>query len=262
MEYYLYIRTMKQYRPRLTQKEYEIIQQHRTNNGVGIIGDTHEPFCHPDYRDFCYEVFDRFGVSDIVHIGDEVDNAALSYHEKLTDMPNAESEAEQAQKAMEKWYATFPDVKVCVGNHSALPFRQATTAGIPKRFLKSYEEIWKAPKGWKWELNWEIDNVIYEHGTGSSGARAAVNRATANRQSTVIGHCHSFGGVNYMASRNDLIFGMNVGCGIDVDAMAFSYGKNFPKKPTLGCGVVLDGGKTALFIPMDLGSKIIHKNTL
>ena len=44
--------------------------------------------------------------------------------------------------------------------------------------------------------------------------------------------------------------------GIDVDAMAFSYGKNFPKKPTLGCGVVLDGGKTALFIPMDLGSKI------
>jgi len=145
---------MKQFRPRLTQKEYEIIQQHRSGSGVGIIGDTHEPFCHPDYRDFCYEVFDRFGVSDIVHIGDEVDNAALSYHEKLTDMPNAES----------------------VGNHSALPFRQATTAGIPKRFLKSYEEIWNAPKGWKWELNWEIDNVIYEHGTGSSGARAAVNR--------------------------------------------------------------------------------------
>ena len=85
---------------------------------------------------------------------------------------------------------------------------------------------------------------------------AHKNRAISNRQSTVIGHCHSFGGVNYMASRNDLIFGMNVGCGIDVDAMAFSYGKNFPKKPTLGCGVVLDGGRTAIFIPMDLGSRI------
>ena len=245
-------------RLRLTPQEVEMVENHRNTSNVGIIGDTHEPFCHPSYRDFCYEVFNRFGVSDIVHIGDEVDNSALSYHEKMAEMPNAESEAEKAQAAMEKWYATFPDVKVCVGNHSALPFRQATTAGIPKRFLKSYEEIWNAPKGWKWELQWEIDNVLYEHGTGSSGARAAVNRATANRQSTVIGHCHSFGGVNYMASRNDLIFGMNVGCGISVSALAFHYGKNFPKKPTLGCGVVLDEGKTALFIPMDLGSKIVH----
>jgi hypothetical protein len=162
---------------------------------------------------------------------------------------------EQAQKAMEEWYKTFPKVKVCVGNHSALPFRQATTAGIPKRYLKTYEEIWNAPKGWEWKMDWEIDNVLYTHGTGSSGVSGARNRAIANRQSTVIGHSHSFGGVSYMASRNDIIFGMNVGCGIDVDHIAFSYGKHFPKKPTLGCGVVMDGGRTALFIPMNLGNR-------
>ena len=104
-------------------------------------------------------------------------------------------------------------------------------------------------------MEWEIDNVLYVHGTGSSGQSGARTRAIANRQSTVIGHSHSFGGVAYMASRNDIIFGMNVGCGIDVDHMAFSYGKNFPKKPTLGCGVVLDGGKTAIFVPMNLGNK-------
>ena len=246
---------MKQFRPRLSSEEYELIQNHRSKNNVGIIGDTHEPYCHPDYMNFCYEVFNRFSCGTIVHIGDEVDNAALSYHEKIVEMPNAESEAEKAQLAMERWYATFPDVMVCVGNHSALPFRQATTAGIPKRFLKSYEEIWNAPKGWKWEVEWEIDNVLYTHGTGSSGANAARNRAVANRQSTVIGHSHSFGGVNYMASRNDMIFGLNVGCGIDVDHMAFSYGKTFPKKPTLGCGVVLDSGRIAIFVPMDLGKK-------
>ena len=109
----------EQYRPRLTKKEYELIKSYRNNSGVGIIGDTHEPFCHPNYRDFCYEVFDRFGVSQIVHIGDEVDNSALSFHEKMAEMPNAENEAEKAQAAMEKWYKTFPNVKVCVGNHSA-----------------------------------------------------------------------------------------------------------------------------------------------
>ena len=246
---------MRQYRPRLTKKEYDYLQQYRSTKNVGIIGDTHEPFCHPEYRNFCYEVFDKFGCGEIIHIGDECDNAALSYHESQLEMPNAINEAEQAQRAMEEWYKTFPDVKVCVGNHSALPFRQATTAGIPKRFLKTYEEIWNAPKGWKWQLEWEIDNVLYTHGTGSSGVSGARNRAIANRQSTVIGHSHSFGGVSYMASRNDIIFGLNVGCGIDVDHIAFSYGKHFPKKPTIGCGVVLDGGRTGVFIPMPLGKR-------
>ena len=113
---------MKQYRPRLSKSEYDMLLAHRHDNNVGIIGDTHEPFCHKDYRDFCYEVFSRFGVSQIIHIGDEVDNAALSYHESPVGLPDAESEAEQAQAAMNKWYETFPDVKVCVGNHSALPF--------------------------------------------------------------------------------------------------------------------------------------------
>ena len=61
-----------------------------------------------------------------------------------------------------------------------------------------------------------------------------------------------------MASRNDIIYGMNVGCGIDVGHMAFAYVKHFPKKPTIGCGVVLDEGRTAIFIPMDLGSKIVR----
>lgn len=250
---------MKQYRPRLSEEENRLISDFRNAKNVGIIGDTHEPFCIKGYREFTYEVFNRFGCSEIVHIGDEVDNHALSYHENSEGAYDAMREAELAQQEMDEWYKTYKNVKVCVGNHSALPFRKATTNGIPNRFLKTYEEIWNAPKGWKWELQWEIDGVLYEHGTGSSGVSGARNRAIANRQSTVIGHSHSFGGVSYMASRNDIIFGMNVGCGIDTSEYAFAYGKQFPKKPTIGCGVVLDKGRTAIFVPMDLGSKLIRK---
>lgn len=259
---------MKQYRPRLSKEENNLITEFRNGRNVGIIGDTHLPYCiketkeHLSYLQFCEETFNRFGCTEIVHIGDECDNAALSYHQSEVEMPNIISEAEQAQEQLNEWFKVFPNVKVCVGNHSALPFRQATTAGIPKRFMKTYEEIWNAPKGWKWQLQWEIDGVLYEHGTGSSGVSGARNRAIANRQSTVIGHSHSFGGVSYMASRNDMIFGMNVGCGISVNHMAFAYGKHFPKKPTIGCGVVLDKGRTAIFIPMDLGSKLIRKKCL
>ena len=252
---------MKQYRPRLSNEENRLISEFRNGKNVGIIGDTHLPYCiketkeHQSYLQFCYETFNRFGCSEIVHIGDECDNAALSFHQSELEMPNAVNEAEQAQEALEEWFATFPQVKVCVGNHSALPFRQATTAGIPKRYLKTYEEIWNAPKGWEWRMDWEIDNVLYTHGTGSSGVNGARNRAIANRQSTVMGHSHSFGGVSYMASRNDIIFSLNVGCGISVSHMAFAYSRTFPKKPTIGCGVVIDGGRTGLFIPMNLGNR-------
>lgn len=221
---------------------------------VGIIGDTHEPFCHKEYINFCYSVFNKYQVSRIVHIGDEVDNHALSFHQHLPEGDSITSEAEKAQKNLEKWYKTFHDVDVIVGNHSALPYRQATAAGIPKRFLKAYEEIWHAPKGWKWSLETEIDHVKYVHGTGSSGQNGAINLAIRSRQSVVIGHIHSFGGVSYHASVNDLIFGLNVGCGIDTRAYAFEYGRNFVNKPTLGCGIVI-GGHQAIFVPMSLGKK-------
>jgi len=223
---------------------------------IGIIGDTHEPFSKKGYLEFCQQTFNTFSVDEVIHIGDEVDNSAISYHEKQTGMPNADSEMEQAMKSMKKWYKAFPEVKVCVGNHSALPFRKATTAGIPARMLKTYEDIWEAPSGWKWDLHYTIDDVLYTHGIGAGGQNGALKLAMKQRQSTVIGHSHAFGGVCYSASYRDLIFGMNVGCGVDVEHLAMSYGKDFPSKPTIGCGIVADDGKTALFIPMDLGTKI------
>lgn len=221
---------------------------------VGVISDTHEPFCHKDYRNFCYHTFNKYKVTDIVHIGDEVDNHAISFH---THDPNGNGitrEAELAQKNLNKWYETFPNVTVIVGNHSALPYRQATAAGLPKKFMKAYEDIWESPKGWVWKMEHYIDHVKYVHGTGVSGQNGAINLAIRGRQSTVIGHIHSFAGVSYHASENDLIFGLNVGCGIDTHAYAFEYGRDFVNKPTLGCGIVVDGFN-GFFVPMNLGKK-------
>lgn len=249
---------MKQIRARLSPKEYALISDHRGGKNIGIIGDMHEPFCRKGYREFCEEIFNKFGCGQIVAIGDEVDNHAISYHETNPDGHSAGLEAELAQRAMNEWYKTFPNVKVCIGNHTALIERQAMTTGLPKKFIKSYKEIWEAPKGWEWALSWEIDNVIYTHGTGSSGQNGAINRARDNRQSTVIGHIHSFGGVLYSASDRDMIFGLNVGCGIDVNAYAMEYGKPFSKRPTIGCGVVIDS-RVGIFCPMDLGIKIDYK---
>jgi len=249
---------MTHHRPRISTSEYNLIKTRRKQTIVGVIGDTHEPFSHPGYLDFCRETFELYGATKIVHIGDEVDNHALSYHENYAAAMGADLEAIKAQQNMDKWYNAFPDVTVVVGNHSALPHRKATTAGIPPRMMRAYNEIWEAPPGWEWVMDVEIDHVRYTHGTGTSGASAALNRAVRSRQSTVMGHVHSFGGVAYHASGHDIIFGMNVGCGIDVNSYAFDYGKNFVNKPTLGCGIVIDGAQ-AIFVPMDLGKKYYWK---
>jgi hypothetical protein len=45
-----------------------------------------------------------------------------------------------------------------------------------------------------------------------------------------------------------MIFGMNVGCLVDMKTVAFKYAKKFKFKPTLGLGVITEG--VPQFIPM------------
>lgn len=88
------------------------------------------------------------------------------------------------------------------------------------------------------------------HGMGFGGKHAHVSAATENRQSIVMGHVHSNAGVRYLANEANIIFGLAVGCGIDRHAYAFRYGRDFAKKPIIGCGIVYDDGHKGQFIPM------------
>lgn len=237
----------------------EEFQKGSVNKGekkrVLAIGDPHEPFAHAKYLDFVRQVYDEFGCDTVVFIGDVGDNHATSYHEHNPNGLSAGQELAKLQKKLKRWAEIFPTAYVCIGNHDEILFRKAVTHGLPNAAFKGLNEIYGTPDTWKWGLSWEIDNVLYQHGTGSSGENAHKTRALKNRQSTVIGHVHSHGGVSYMASDKDLIFGMNVGCGIDIKSYAMLYGRDFANRPTLGCGVVLSG-KHAFFIPMDLGTRI------
>lgn len=243
---------MNQIRPRLTPEEYSAIKSFRGKRNVGVIGDTHFPFTHTAYLNFCYETFNRFGVTDIVHIGDLVDNHAISYHESDPDGYSPGDEADEAQIHIRMWTDVFPEVKLCIGNHDRLPDRKRQTVGLPQRFIKKFEEAWNLPRGWEIDYQHEIDGVIYEHGTKTSGMYAHINRAIKNMQPTVMGHVHAYGGVDFRCSNRDLIWGLGVGCGIDRRSYAMAYGFEFPVKPFLACGLVLDNGQVPLCIPMNL----------
>lgn len=225
-------------------------------DSVLIIGDTHIPFEKKGYLDFCLDIQKRCKCGTVVMIGDLIDNHAISYHEHDPNGLSPKDEMNKVDNRLKNWFKAFRDLFLCKGRHDCLVDRKGRTAGLPERCFKQFRDIWNLPKSWKDDFSWVIDSVTYQHGTGYSGDTAHMKAALNNRTSTVIGHIHSFLGGGYMANEKDKIFGMNVGCGIDRKAYAFRYGKDFKKKPIVGCGIVSDKGLYHQVFPMNLGEII------
>lgn len=223
-----------------------------TKGNVLIIGDTHIPFEKKKYLEFCKSVQKLYKCRHVVHIGDLVDNHAISFHDTDPDGLAGGKEAEIARKRLRAWIKAFPTLKICEGNHDRLHYRKAFSQGIPKIYMRNYNEIFDLPKTWLWAFKFEHEGVRYLHGTGKGGMYAHKHWAEDNMQSTVIGHTHTSLGVCYMASDIKINFGMQVGCGIDAKAYAMQYASVYSKKPTIGCGVVLEGGRDAIAVPMKL----------
>lgn len=222
---------------------------------VLVIGDLHAPFIHEGYAGFVKGVADDINPTHVIQIGDLVDQHVISRHEPHPDALGTLEELRLAKEQLSEFYSLFPKVTVTVGNHDERIARQAATAKIPSIYLRKLLDVLDAPKGWRLVKDIEIEGVRYLHGTGSGGANHASNLAKAYGQSIVTGHVHSNLFVKYHASPNQIIFGMNVGCGVAPDSYAMEYARDHIHRPALGCGTVI-GGQVANVCPMDLGSKI------
>lgn len=223
---------------------------------VLIIGDTHCPGMRRGYVDFLKRVADSHAVNRVVHIGDLIDWASISYHEKSPSLSNATRELQNARRQVAVLAKAFPESDWLIGNHDALTERQAITSGLPPQILRDYADLWDVE--WKVHPRFSkliIDGVIYSHGdSGRGGKDAAFNQAKDNFRSTVIGHFHSQAGAKWWANPEFRVFGMSVGCGIDASRLQFEYGRKIIAKPILGCGVVINGQR-AIFEPWLLKSR-------
>jgi len=223
---------------------------------VLVIGDTHCPGMKTGYVRFLQRVADMYDINRVVHIGDLVDWASISYHEKSPSLRNASLEYARAKRQVASLTKAFPKADWLIGNHDALTERQAVTAGLPPELLRDYADMW--------EVDWTIhprfskliiDGVIYSHGdSGCGGQDAAFKQAKDYFRSTVIGHFHNQAGARWWANPEFRVFGLSVGCGIDASKMQFEYGRKITNKPILGCGVVING-KHAYFEPWLLRSR-------
>lgn len=217
---------------------------------VLAIPDLHAPFHHPDALKFLADLKETFKPDVVVCLGDEIDHAALSFHDKDPHMPSASDEYQNALGFLGDLYKLFPNVLCCTSNHTSRPFRLAHKAGLPSHYLKSYREFLHAPEGWIWADRILIDNVVYEHGDPGTGRNAAYQASMENGMSTVIGHVHGWAGVTYSANPFRQKFFMNAGCLIDTQSLAFRYGAKYRNKATLGAGII-QYGKSANFVRME-----------
>jgi len=220
---------------------------------VLVISDTQHPFEHKDYLQFIKRVQKVYKLDTVVHVGDEVDLHSVADWDSDPDGMSPGDELKAAIKRLKPYYKAFPNVKVCESNHTSRAFRRAFKAGINRAWLKDYREALEAPKGWQWAHKFEIDGVVYKHGLGYSGQTGALKAAMDEMKPCVIGHLHADAGILYWANSDRLLYGMNVGSGIDVKAYAFDYGRHSRKKPILSCGVVIKG--TPHLIPMYLNRR-------
>jgi hypothetical protein len=218
-----------------------------------VIPDLQIPFHHPDAFAFLKTVAKKYKPNEFVNMGDEVDFCALSDWDSDPDGFSPGHELERAVSALKDFYKIFPIQKVCTSNHTIRPFKRAFKSGIPRKLMRDYKEFLEAPDGWEWRDYWIIDNIRFEHGEGVSGMYAHSKAAQQNMRSTVIGHIHSFAGIQYIACHDRLIFGFNSGCLIDNHTYAFAYGKKIRNKPILGCGIIIEG--IPHFIPMILNKR-------
>lgn len=251
-------RAVAQYFPGLTEKQIEEkvrrklrdSQRYRDGAPVLAFSDIHAPFDHPHFPYFLQDTARKYGAKRFVCCGDIIDSHAISNHSTEPCALGAYTEFDLAAQHIRIYTSMFPDCDVTLGNHDFRLYRQAAAMNIGERFLRPINEILELPDTWRiHKEEFILDDVNYSHGVNWGGKNGALEKAKAERMSAVIGHSHSFGGIQLNANGKNQIFGMNVGCGVNREAYAFAYGRYSKFKETLGCGVIFNA-ESAIFVPM------------
>jgi predicted phosphodiesterase len=208
---------------------------------VLCISDTHCPYQHPDTVAFLKAVAKKYRPDLVVHLGDEVDAHAMSFHDSDPDLPSAGDELKQAIKALKPLYKLFPKMLLLDSNHGSMVYRKGKHHGISAKYLREYGDVLEAPKGWRWCLDLTINAggkpVYFHHGKESNVL--AVSQKMG--YSVVQGHYHNEYGIRYWGNPSGLRWGMQIGCSIDDESMAFAYNKITTKRPIIGHAIILEG---------------------
>lgn len=228
---------------------------HQDDSNILIIPDQHAPYQHPDAIEFLRDVKNKLNPTRVVNLGDETDGHALSFHDSDPNLDSAGVELHKAREFLRELEALFPVMDICHSNHGSLIYRRAYKSGIPVEYIKSYRDIIfdnTGGDGWQWmeKVTAKLpngDTTIFQH--QSSGS--IISNAAHERANIVQGHEHGQYTIEYRSSSQALYWAMVSGCLIDPKALAFAYGKLFPKKPIIGVSAIIDSQPVLIPMPQD-----------
>lgn len=216
-----------------------------------FISDAHMPYHHEDFIKFMSALQKKYQFKLVVSVGDLGDFHNISFHDSDPDLLGAGDELLALQKCASKLEALFPKMIIVGSNHGDLPLRKIKNAGLPKAFLRDYNDLYNVGSGWQFvddlTLEHEGEMVYVVHGISKSGIKLAAQRGV----NVVQGHYHTEFRIDYISNPKDLLWSMQVGCLIDGKSLAFAYDKLNLTRPIIGCGM-LENGLPKL-VPMILG---------
>lgn len=211
------------------------------NSRVLLISDMHIPYHHPDTIDFLKYLKNKYKPTRVICLGDELDKHALSYHDSDPDLPSAGDELRRSLPVIKELFELFPKMDIIESNHGSLVWRKAKTFGIPKHYIKSYNDVLGVSNDWRWsfDLTIELPNgqkCYIHHGKTTQ----VIQLSQQMGMCAIQGHYHEKFTVDYWGNPNGLYWAMQCGCLIDDDSLAFNYNNVNIKRPIIGTGLIID----------------------
>lgn len=211
------------------------------NSRILLISDMHIPYHHPDTLEFLQYLKDKYNPTRIICLGDELDKHSLSFHDSDPDLPSAGDELRASLPVIRKLKEMFPVMDILESNHGSLLYRKAHHHGIPKQYLKTYNEVLGVDDGWQWHYDLTVElpngNKCYLH----HGKSANVTKTSQTMSMCAIqGHFHETFKVEYWGNPIALYWAMQCGCLIDDKSYAFNYNNVNLKRPIIGTGLIID----------------------
>lgn len=215
-------------------------------NAVGkrvlVIPDTHIPYSHIDYIKFLTYLKDKYKPEIVVHLGDELDYHAISFHDSDSSLLCADEELDKSIiELQEGLHKLFPKLYLLESNHGSLVYRKMKHHGLPIRTLRSLNELYETPR-WEWHHDIVLltsHGMVYMcHGKSSTYGKLAKEMGC----SAIQGHYHGKFEITWHRTAMGSRFNAFAGCLVDENSMAMAYAKNNLPKPILGALFIDDRG--------------------
>lgn len=211
------------------------------NQRILLVSDMHLPYGHQDTLPFLAYLKAKYKPARVICLGDELDKHSLSFHSHDPDLASPSDELARALPMIKQLKKMFTKMDILESNHGSLAYRRAKANGIPRGYLKSYNDVLGVDSDWVWHYEMTITlpngNKVYLH----HGKAADIKKlSTSLGMCAVSGHYHQTFKVDYWANSLGLYWGMNVGCLIDDKSLAFAYNNCNLHRPLIGTGLIID----------------------